>query len=61
MVQSINEDRISLAHGGNGMSTVCLMILYPEDNLGILAVSNSTYLGHNFGFDVVNLAGGLDW
>jgi D-alanyl-D-alanine carboxypeptidase len=55
------EDRIALAHGGQGTSFVSFMKLYPEEGLGILAVANSTYLGRNFGFDIVNMAGSLDW
>jgi hypothetical protein len=48
-------------HGGQGTSFASFMKLYPEEGLGILAVANSTYLGRNFGYDIVNLAGSLDW
>jgi len=55
------EGRVALMHGGQGTSFASFIKLYPEEGLGILAVANSTYLGRNFGFDIVNLASNLDW
>lgn len=55
------EDRVTLMHGGQGTSFVSFIKLYPEEGLGIFVAANSTYLGRNFGFDIVNLASSLDW
>lgn len=53
--------RVSLSHGGQGTGFVSMMRLYPQENLGIAVVANSTYLGRTFGLDAVELLGGLTW
>ena len=53
--------RISLTHGGQGTGTASLMRIYPDENLGITIVSNSTYLGKRFGLDEVELLANIDW
>jgi CubicO group peptidase (beta-lactamase class C family) len=53
--------RVSLSHGGQGTGFASMVRLYPDENLGIAVVANSTYLGRNFGLDLVDLLGAIPW
>jgi CubicO group peptidase (beta-lactamase class C family) len=53
--------RVSLSHGGQGTGFASMMRLYPQERLGIAVLANSTYLGRNFGLDLVDLLGDLPW
>lgn len=46
-----------LTHSGAGMGYVTTLRLYPEQDLGVFVIANSTYLGRSMGLDIVNLAG----
>jgi len=49
-----DKKRKVLAHGGNGMGFAGMISLYPDENLGIFVVGNSTYLGKDFGLSLVD-------
>lgn len=56
-----DDGRTSLTHGGQGIGTASMVRLYPDEDLAIIIVSNSTYLGARFGLDEIELLGRIDW
>ena len=47
---------LQLAHGGAGAAFVCMVRLYPNRNLGMAIMANSTYLGRQMGIPVLDAA-----
>jgi CubicO group peptidase (beta-lactamase class C family) len=58
---NVRDGRLSLTHGGQGMGTVSLMRLYPEEKLAIVVAANGTYLGPDFGMGLVDALGDVAW
>ncbi|MBI40510.1 MAG: hypothetical protein CMF59_12995 [Leptospiraceae bacterium] len=45
---------LELAHGGAGAAFVCMMRLYPNRDMGMAIMANSTYLGRQMGIPVLD-------
>lgn len=58
---SRDNGEVALTHGGAGMAFVTSLCLYPERELGIVVIANSTYLGRAMGLDLVDLLGRMRW
>jgi hypothetical protein len=55
------KKRRVLAHGGGGMGFAGMISLYPDENLGIFVVGNSTYLGKDFGMSLADALANIRW
>lgn len=55
------DGRASLTHGGQGVGTASMIRIYPDEDLGVIVVSNSTYLGSRFGLDEIEALADIDW
>jgi CubicO group peptidase (beta-lactamase class C family) len=51
-----DEGRVRLSHGGGGMAFRAMLALYPDDNLGLVVLSNSTYLDGEGGARIAKAA-----
>lgn len=55
------SSRTAVVHGGNGISQSAFVGLVPKENLGIVIVSNSTYMGKDMGLSVFKMLAEVDW
>ena len=54
--RSDDHGHVVLSHGGGGMAFRAMLQLYPEENLGVIVVANSTYLDGDGGARVASTA-----
>jgi CubicO group peptidase (beta-lactamase class C family) len=55
------DGREFLSHAGAGAAFICLMRIYPREDLALIVMANSTYLGRDMGATVLDLAARLQW
>ncbi|UCH30758.1 MAG: beta-lactamase family protein, partial [Myxococcales bacterium] len=51
-----DDGRVVLSHGGGGMAFRAMLQLYPDQNLGVVVLANSTYLDGEGGARIANAA-----
>jgi CubicO group peptidase (beta-lactamase class C family) len=51
-----DEGRVTLSHRGGGMAFRAMLALYPQENLGVVVLSNSTYLDGDGGARIAKAA-----
>ncbi len=50
-----------IAHAGAGAAFTAHLRIYPEDDLALIVLANSTYLGRDFGAALLDAGAGIDW